>query len=89
MGGTTVCLCLHKPQCFPSRFPCFQFPCCCILVPPCRLLVVWPIPHCLMGLEMAVLCVQVLVGGLKYYAGWVIGFGGSYLHLVTPSVCLT
>ena len=35
---------------------------------------------------MAVLCVQVLVGGLKYYAGWVIGLGSSYLHLVTPLV---
>ena len=35
------------------------------------------------------LYVQVLVGGLKYYAGLVIELGGSYLHLVTPSVCLT
>ena len=89
MGGTSVCLCLHKPRCFPSRFSHFQFPCCCILAPPCGLLVVWPIPCCLMEPEMVVLCVQVLVDGLKCYAGWVIGLGGSYLHLVTPSVCLT
>ena len=89
MGDTFVYLCLHKPRCSPGRFSCFQFPCCCILVPPCELLVVWPIPCCLMGREMAVLCVQVLVGGLKYYAGLVIELGGSYLHLVTPSVCLT
>ena len=35
------------------------------------------------------LCVQVLVGGLKYLTGLVIGLGGNYLHLVTPLVCLT
>ena len=89
MGGTFVCLCLHKPRCSPGRFSCFQFPCCCILAPPCKLPVVWPIPHCLMGLEMAVLYVQVLVGGLKYCAGLEIESGGNYLCLVTPSVCLT
>ena len=88
MGGISVCLCLHKPRCFPSRFSCFQFPCCCILAPPCGLLEVWPIPCCLMKLEMVVLCVLALVGGLKYYASWVTGLDDSYLHLVTPSVCL-
>ena len=40
-----------------------------------------------MGLGMAVLYVQVLVGGLKYCAGLVIGLDGNYLHLVTPWVC--
>ena len=89
MGGTSACPCLHKPQCFPNSFSCFQFPCCCILVPPCKLLAVWPIPRCLMELEMVVLCVRALVDCLKYYVGWVIGLEGSYLHLVIPSVCLT
>ena len=84
MEGTSACLCLHKPRCSPSRFSCFQFPCCCIPAPPCGLLEVWPIPHWLMGLGMAVLCVQALVDGLKYYAGWVTGLGDSYLHLVIP-----
>ena len=37
-----------------------------------------------MVLGMAVLYVQVLVGGLKYCVGLVIGFGGNYLHLVIP-----
>ena len=89
MGGTSACLCLHRPQCFPSMFSCFQFPYCCILAPPCRLLAVWLIHHCLMELEMVVLCVQALVDGLKYYVGWVTGLDDSCLHLVIPSVCLT
>ena len=40
-----------------------------------------------MGLGMAVLGVQVLVGGLKYCASLVIVLSGNYLCLVTPWVC--
>ena len=87
MGGTFACLCLCILRCFLGRFSCFQFLCCCILAPPCELPVVKPIPCNLMGLGMAVLYVQVLVGGLKYCAGLVIGLGGNYLRLVTPWVC--
>ena len=39
-----------------------------------------------MGLGMAVLCVQVLAGCLRYCADLVIGLGGNYLCLVTPWV---
>ena len=87
MGGISVCLYLRILQCSLGRLSCFQFLCCCILVLPCGLPVVEPIPHCLMVLGTDVLYVQVLVGGLKYGVGLVIGLGGNYPRLVIPWVC--